>query len=228
MPYYPKTTMLAFAAAIALSPRAEGALTVYTSYSAWAAAVGQPIHPITFQAVQPPGPYSSGITIDTVLFEGLSAGSGNGYLYQTFAGYCAPTGCLIGPGTDIGGFGATDGRLRSTLAGPGNAIGFDYGVYHSAGDVAVFTFSNGDSYTVPSIAPNLSFLGFISSTTFSYADLHISVGSSAGDFPVYDTVYIPTGVPEPSTAGMILAATLAAGIRLRRSKSCSPEPERQG
>lgn len=191
-------------------------VTTYSTYASWAAAVGVPIHPITFQPVLPSGPYASGITIDTVFFQGISAGPGNGYLYQNYGGYCAPTGCLLGPGTEAGALGATDGYLRSTLAGPGNAIAVDYGAYHSAGDIPVFRFSNGDSYVGPNIAPGTTFIGFITDTPFLYLDYHVSAGTSGGDTTVYDTVYIPTGVPEPSTYALCLAGVAALAARQRR------------
>jgi hypothetical protein len=48
--------------------------------------------------------------------------------------------------------------------------------------------------------------GFITDTPFTYADYHISVGTSGGDATVLDTVYVPT--PEPGTyaAGLFALA----------------------
>lgn len=187
------------------------ALTVYTDYATWAAAVGQPIHAITFNSPLPPGPYSSGIVIEGVTFEGLSAGGWNGYLYPFSGGYC--TGCLVGPPTEAGALGATDGYLRATFPGPLTAVAVDAGAYHSPMDIPVFTFSNGDTWTGPAQLAGASFYGFISSTPFTTLDYHLSPGVTGGDFTVLDTVYTPT--PEPASLALAAAGLFLAAVRRR-------------
>jgi len=194
---------------------APAALTVYSDYASWAAAAGTPVSAITFQNATP-GFYGSGYTEGGVFFQGLSAGTYNNYLTANNFGYCAPTTCLVGPATEAGALGATDGYLRSTLPAPVTAVAMDIGAYHSAGDIPVFRFSNGDSYTGPNLAPFLTFYGFISSTPFTYVDFHISEGTSGGDFATMDTFYATSSVPEPATWGLTGAALLAVGYLRRR------------
>jgi hypothetical protein len=189
---------------------AFAASVVYLDYASWAAAVGSPIETITFNSASG-GPFSAGYTEGGVLFEGISAGAWNGYLYGTHAGYCGPTGCLVGPPTEAGNLGATDGYLRSTLPNAVNAVAMEVGTYNSAGDLPVWRFSNGDIYAGPADVGLAHFIGFISDTPFTYVDYHISVGSSGGDFTVMDTFYAPTPVPEPSM-GLLIGLTGLIGL----------------
>lgn len=188
-----------------------GGVVAYSDYATWAAAAGSSIQAVTFSNALPPGPYSSGVTVDGVFFEGLSAGAWNGYLYQTFAGYCGGSGCLVGPSTEAGALGATDGYIRASMSAPVYAIAFDAGVYHSDGDIPVFRFSNGDQYTGSNLLASPTFFGFITDTPFTYADYHISVGTSGGDATVLDTVYVPT--PEPGTYALMAAGLFALALK---------------
>ncbi len=206
---------MAVTAIVGIPLRAQ--LTVYSNYASWSAAVGLPITTATFDAASG-GPFVAGYTEAGVLFRGLSAGPYNGYLYPTHGGYCAPTGCLVGPATEAGALGATDGRIRSTTPTSVFAAAMDYGTYHSGGDIPIWTFSNGYSYTGAPDSGDGTFIGFISDTPFAFVDFHISVGSSGGDFTVMDTFYYPSStVPEPATVSLIAAGLLAiVAARLRR------------
>lgn len=188
-----------------------GGVVAYSDYATWAAASGGSIQAVTFNNLLPPGPYGSGVTVDGVFFEGLSAGAWNGYLYQTFAGYCGGSGCLVGPSTEAGALGATDGYIRTSVGAPVTAIAFDAGVYNSDGDTPVFRFSNGDQYTASNLLASPTFFGFITDTPFTYADYHISVGTSGGDATVLDTVYLPT--PEPGSFALLAVGLFALALR---------------
>jgi hypothetical protein len=52
-----------------------GGVVAYSDYATWAAAAGGSIQAVTFSNALPSGPYSSGVTVDGVFFEGLSAGA---------------------------------------------------------------------------------------------------------------------------------------------------------
>jgi len=216
-----RSILVAIAGLILATPPAWGATVVYSDYATWAAAVGAPISTITFSSASG-GPFPAGYTEGGVLFQGLSAGVGNGYLYAIAAGYCSASHCLVGPPTEAGALGSTDGRLRSTLPSAVTSVAMEVGAYTSAGDIPVWTFSNGDSYTGGAQGGGATFIGFISDTPFTYVDYHISVGSSGGDFTVMDTFYLPesaTAVPEPTT--LLLWGTMASGVALvlwRRGK----------
>ena len=190
-----------------------GGVVAYSDYATWAAAAGGSIQAVTFSNPLPPGPYSAGVMVDGVFFEGLSAGAWNGYLYQTFAGSCGGSGCLVGPPTEAGALGATDGYIRASAWAPVYAIAFDAGFYNSDGDIPVFRFSNGDQYTASNLLAWPTFFGFVTDTPFTYADYHISVGTSSGDFTVLDTVYLPT--PEPASYAMLAAGLLAVALKTR-------------
>ena len=190
-----------------------GGVVAYSDYTTWAAAAGGSIQTVTFSNLLPSGPFSSGVSVDGVFFEGISAGVGNGYLYQTFAGYCGGSGCLVGPPTEAGALGATDGYIRVTPGAAVSAIAFDAGVYNSNGDIPVFRFSNGDQYTATNLLASPTFFGFVTDTPFTYADYHISVGTTSGDFTVLDTVYLPT--PEPGTFALLAAGLLVLAVKGR-------------
>lgn len=208
--------MFRFALAMfCLASAAPAALLTFTDYATWAAAVAQPIHTVTF-ATTTPGSYAGGLTEGGVLFEGISAGPWDNYLWTSAAGYCAATGCIVGPPTEAGALGATDGYLRATLPFAVYAVAMEVGSYNSAGDIPEFRFSNGDFYTAPPDPGGATFYGFISTSAFTYVDYHVSVGASSGDFTVMDTFYYPT--PEPS-ATALLAGGLAALVLKRRRRA---------
>lgn len=200
-----------------IATAANAALLTFTDYATWAAAVGQPINTVTFSATTP-GSYGAGLSEGGVLFEGISAGPWDNYLWTVSVGYCAATGCIVGPPTEAGALGATDGYLRATLPFPVTAVAMEVGAYHSAGDIPEFRFSNGDTYTGPADPGGATFYGFISTTAFTYVDYHVSVGASNGDFTVMDTFYYPA--PEPSPA-LLLPGALAGLLVLKRRRATS-------
>jgi hypothetical protein len=206
---------LAIALSLFAAIPSTAAVVSYTDYATWASAAAAPIHAITFNVANPGGPYSSGLLIDGVLFEGISAGPGNGYLYENNFGYCAVSGCLVGPPTEAGLLGATDGYLRTTLSGPTTAIAFDAGPYTTLGDLPVFRFSNGDSFLGLAFTSAPNFFGFISDTPFTFVDYHVSAGSDNGDFTVLDTVYVPA--PEPQTCLLVAGGLALAALRSRKT-----------
>lgn len=189
----------------------SAALMVYTDYASWSAAAGVAVEAITFDTATG-GPFSAGHSEGGVLFQGISAGAYNGYLYATHAGYCATSGCLVGPATEPGALGATDGYLRATLAAAVMAVAVEVGTYHSAGDIPSWVFSNGDNYVGPADIGGANFIGFISSTPFGHVDHHISVGSSGGDFTVMDTFYAPVSVSEPGSMALLALSLAALGL----------------
>jgi hypothetical protein len=111
----------------------------------------------------------------------------------------------------VGALGATDGYIRASVSAPVYAIAFDAGVYNSDGDIPVFRFPNGDQYTAANLLASPTFFGFITDTPFTYADYHISVGTSGGDATVLDTVYVPT--PEPGTYALMAAGLFALALK---------------
>jgi hypothetical protein len=111
------------------------------------------------------------------------------------------------------------GTMTLTLDHPYTAIGFDFGQFR--GEVLPFqAFLDGTTEVDAVTADNAySFLGITSATPFS------SITLSSDLYPVLDNLALgsissaPSGaVPEPSTYGLVGAASLAVVIALRRRR----------
>jgi hypothetical protein len=204
--------------------------TIYTSQSAWNAAVpGETT--LNFAGIATPleiVSYGTGVgattTLGGVTYTIASPTNSGDYLGIIGSSY---PGVEFGvPTLAVAGDPPGPATLLLTLPAPVDALGFVFDTDESA-DVTI-TLSDGTVETEPSRYPNLDFFGVTSTTGITSVEISDSLYPS-GEQAIFLSQFAfgpssAAAVPEPRTLGLLLAAILALGLSIRRKPALRAKP----
>jgi hypothetical protein len=205
------------AAAALVCGSANAGVTVYTSASAFAAAVAIQ-HTATFESF--PEARQSALTDDGINF--TSAGAVD--LYTTSAGEHLTQNTVTFPTRALSATGNEDFFIRLASGASFGAIGLDYATNRFGPPVlSLYGADNGliGSFAIPQEPETLGFFGLISTTRIAYATSIVDRGII--EDTAIDNVRIGEGagaaVPEPASWALMIAGFGLAGAALRRRRT---------
>ena len=204
---------LPLAALMCAAGASHAALTVYTSQSAFLAAVSSP-GTDTFTGFSITGTTPSPITRAAGAY-GYTASASTSTFFG--AGTTANPWLSTNIATDSVTFNAFTGGVS---AFGGNFFGSDISGLFLAGDVTLLATDSLGAASLQTItgATVSSFLGFVSSGSMSSVVLSAVQGASPV-WPTADNVTLATVVPEPGTYALMLAGLGVVGFMARRRRS---------
>lgn len=206
-----RSALLAAATLLSVATQSEAALVVYTSRTAWEAAVGGSFTLQDFSSFSVSSSYENQ-TLRVGDFTILASGTTFGSSWHN-----------VGPVSNSNSVNGSSQINAATGDTGGTSLTFDNAILAIGGDWAGISDSRTTSLTIGTdvvAIPNLngSFWGVVSDTPFSVAQLTLTSGAPDG-FSLDNLAYTQAGrLPEPGTLSIVAAALLGLGLVRRRQR----------